>query len=110
MASKEDTTKRFSLLSKRLKELTELVNKRQNDDEQDGMLTKKKLGPMNCVACEKNLVNVAGMPADHTAWKKLPFRDNSNDRIARYAQGFSKMLSTLQPEAPIHNDLSHNNS
>jgi hypothetical protein len=84
LATKEDTTKRFSLLSKRLKELTELVNKQQ-DGEQDGMLTKRNFGPMNCVGCEKNLVNVAGMPADHTAWKKLPFKDNNNDRIARYA-------------------------
>jgi hypothetical protein len=50
------------------------------------------------MSCEKHLTNVSGMPVDHHAWKKMPFRDGSNDRIARYAQGFSKMLSTLQPE------------
>jgi hypothetical protein len=73
------------------------------------MITKKQLGPMACVSCEKNLVNVAGMPVDQVAWKKLPFRDNNNDRIARYAQGFSKMLSTLQPD-PTPAELAHNNS
>jgi hypothetical protein len=76
LATKEDTTKRFSLLSKRLKEISELISK-HHDGEQDGMLTKKNFGPVNCISCEKNIVNMAGMPVDHTAWKKLPFRDNN---------------------------------
>ena len=74
------------------------------------MLTKKNFGPINCVSCEKNLTNVQGMPADHSGWKKLPFRDNNNERIARYAQGFSKMLSTLQPDQPTAEMLAHNQS
>jgi phage-related protein len=108
LASKEDTAKRFSLLSKKLKEVTELLNK-QNEGQDDAMLMKKNFGPMNCVSCEKNLSNVAGMPAEHHGWKKLPFRENNNERIARYAQGFSKMLSTLQPD-PTSGELAHNNS
>jgi len=84
LATKEETTKRLSLLSKKLREVTEILNKQQQGEE-DGMLTKKNFGPINCVGCEKNLVNVQGMPADHTGWKKLPFRENNNDRIARYA-------------------------
>ena len=91
----------------------ELLQKQQQGED-DGMFTKKNFGPMNCISCEKNLTNVAGMPVDHTAWKKLPFRENSNERIARYAQGFSKMLSTLSPDGqapqPQNIDLAHNNS
>ena len=66
----------------------------------DGMFTKKNFGPVNCASCEKNLTNMSGLPVDHSNWKKLPFREgaSANDRIARYAQGFSKMLSTLQPD------------
>ena len=60
------------------------------------MLTKKHLGPLACMSCEKNLINVQGMPVDYHNWKKLPFRE-PNERIARYAQGFSKMLSTMNP-------------
>jgi hypothetical protein len=67
-------------------------------EEGDGMFTKKNFGPVNCASCEKNLTNMSGLPVDHSNWKKLPFREGANDRIARYAQGFSKMLSTLQPD------------
>lgn len=76
-----------------MRELVETFDK-QSPREDDGMFTKKNLGPMNCVACEKNLVGISGMPVDHTAWKKFPFKE-PNERIARYAQGFSKMLSTI---------------
>ena len=44
-------------MSKKIRELVELVSK-VNDGEQDGMITKKSFGPMNCISCEKNLVNV----------------------------------------------------
>jgi hypothetical protein len=83
-ATKEETTKRLSLLSKKLREVTEIINNQQKGEE-DGMLTKKNFGPINCVSCEKGLTNVQGMPADHSGWKKLPFRENNNERIARYA-------------------------
>jgi hypothetical protein len=63
-------------MSKKVRDLVELVSK-MGEGEQDGMLIKKSFGPMNCMSCEKGLNNVSGMPADHTAWKKLPFRDGS---------------------------------
>ena len=62
------------------------------------MFTKKNLGINNCASCEKGLVGLQGMPVEHTAWKKLPFRE-PGERIARYAAGFSKMLSTIQPDS-----------
>ena len=66
---------------------------RPNED--DAMFSKKPLGPQACASCEKNLVNMYGMPVDYHAWKKLPFRD-PNERLAKYGPGFSKMLSNMR--------------
>jgi hypothetical protein len=74
------------------------------DNEQDAMFSKRHLGPMACASCEKNLVNMYGQKADYLPWNKLPFRDPS-ERIARYGQGFSKILSHMRPS-----DLVNNNS
>jgi len=60
------------------------------------MFSKKHLGPLACASCEKNLINMYGQAADYHVWKKLPFRDPS-ERIARYGQGFSKILSHMRP-------------
>ena len=59
------------------------------------MLTKKNLGPIACASCEKDLVNLQGMPVDYHVWKGMPQRD-TNERIARYGQGFSKILANLR--------------
>lgn len=50
--------------------------------EDDAMLTKKYVGPVNCASCEKGIVNLQGMPAEYLAWKRLPFRE-PQERIAR---------------------------
>jgi hypothetical protein len=38
-----------------------------------------------------------GKKVDYLPWGKLPFRDPS-ERIARVGQGFSKMLSMINPD------------
>lgn len=76
LANKEETTRRFSQISKKVRDLVELVSK-TNEGDQDSMLMKKNYGPMNCMGCEKNLTNISGMPVDHHAWKKMPFREGS---------------------------------
>jgi hypothetical protein len=60
------------------------------------MFSKRHLGPMACASCEKGLVNMYGQKADYHVWNKLPFREPS-ERIARYGQGFSKILSHMRP-------------
>ena len=71
---------------------------RNNSNERDdGMLTKKHLGPIACASCEQNLVNLNGMNVEYNNWKKMPARETS-ERIARYGQGFSKILSTLRED------------
>jgi len=89
--------KRFAQLSRKIKEILDILAKQGNQpNEDDAMLTKKKLGPVACASCEKNLINIYGQAVDHYPWKKLPFRD-PNERLARYGQGFSKILSNMRP-------------
>lgn len=106
-ADKEGTRKRLNALEKNIKNLYELlmaqINGGKTDNEDDAMFTKKPIGPVTCASCEKNIVNLIGQQADYLAWKRLPFREPS-ERIARYGQGFSKILSMMKPEpgAPMN--------
>ena len=99
LANKEDIMKRLAQLGKNMNDLMEMMAKLKRDgihEEDDAMFTKKHLGPVSCASCERGLVNLSGMPADFHTYKKLPFRDPS-ERIARYGQGFSKILSHMRP-------------
>lgn len=98
-ANKDDVMKRFAQLSKKIREIMDLLSRQGGADgghEQDAMFSKRHLGPQSCASCEKGLVNMYGQAVDFHAWKKLPFRDPS-ERIARYGQGFSKILSYMKP-------------
>ncbi len=74
----------------------DLLQNRGGTNEDDAMFSKRHLGPSACASCDKNLMNLQGIPADYHVWKKLPFRD-PNERLARYGQGFSKILSHMRP-------------
>jgi hypothetical protein len=78
-----------------MKDLNDINISKSVINEEDAMLSKKHLGPQACASCDKNLINISGMPVDYHVWKKLPFRD-MNDRIARYGPGFSKLLSSMR--------------
>jgi len=91
--------KRFAQLSKKIREIMELLSRQgtdNNNNTDDAMFSKRHLGPLACASCEKNVVNMYGQKADYHVWNKLPFRD-PNERIARYGQGFSKILSNMRP-------------
>jgi len=95
-ANKDDVMKRFAQLSKKIREIMELLAKKGgHDEEDDAMFTKKPYGPVTCASCEKGLINISGLPVDYHVWKRLPFRD-PNERIARYGQGFSKILAHMK--------------
>jgi len=55
-------------------------NKNTQDD--DAMFTKKYVGPVDCASCEKGIVNLNGIRAEHLSWNRLPFRE-PNERIAK---------------------------
>ena len=46
------------------------------------MFTKKHVGPVDCASCEKGIVNLNAMRAEHISWNRLPFRE-PNERIAK---------------------------
>ena len=93
--TKEDFNRRLGILSKKIKELYDLLSGQNlNGSDETAMLSKKQIGPMACASCEKNLVNLEALQADYTAWRKLPFRDPS-ERIARYGPGFSRILMSV---------------
>ena len=73
------------------------MNKGSCGNEDDAMFSKKPLGGFSCASCEKDIENLHGKKVEFMPWSKLPFREPS-ERIARVGQGFSKMLSMINPE------------
>jgi len=61
------------------------------------MFSKKPLGGLSCASCEKDLHNMYGKKVEFMPWSKMPFRDPA-DRISRVGQGFSKLLSMINPD------------
>lgn len=98
-ADKNDTRKALKLLEKNLKNMYDLFMSKggANGEEDDAMFTKKPLGGTSCAACAKDVVDMYGKQVQFQPWGKLPFRDPS-ERIARVGQGFSKMLSMINPD------------
>lgn len=108
-ANKEDVMRRFSQLSKKIREILDLLNRGAGEFNEDGMFTKKHIGPMACASCEKGLTNLQAQQADYHVWKKLPFRDPA-ERIARYGPGFSKILSHMRPNDMLSGSPSNRRS
>lgn len=97
-ADKAETKKALKLLERQVKNLYDLfMSKGNNAQDEDAMFSKKPLGGFSCASCEKDLVNLYGRKVEFMPWSKLPFRDPS-ERIARVGQGFSKMLSMINPD------------
>ena len=98
-ADKGDTRKAFKLHQKQIENLFFLMQKLngKGENEEDAMFSKKPLGGLSCASCEKGLVDMYGKKVEFMPWNKLPFRDPAQ-RIARVGQGFSKMLSMINPD------------
>ena len=99
-ADKGETRKALKMHEKQLQNVYNIVLTRcggGNDQEEDAMFMKKPLKGLSCASCEKGLENMYGKRVEFMAWNKLPFRD-PQERIARVGQGFSKMLSMLNPD------------
>lgn len=99
-AGKDETRKALKMHEKQLQNLYNLIMQRcggAQENEEDAMFSKKPLGGLSCASCEKGLVDMYGRKVEFMPWNKLPFRDPA-ERIARVGQGFSKMLSMLNPD------------
>jgi hypothetical protein len=75
----------------------DLFMNKGGDNEEDGAMFTTKPIQGSCASCAKNVINLYGKKSDYLPWGKLPFRDPS-ERIARVGQGFSKMLSMINPD------------
>ena len=100
-ADRSDTKKALKNLEHQIKNLYDLIMSKIGGasgvaTEEDALLSKKHLCGISCASCEKDLVNIYGRKVDFVPWGRLPFRD-PNERIARVGQGFSKMLSMVNP-------------
>jgi hypothetical protein len=94
-ADKAETKKALKLLERQLKNLYDLfMSKTETSNKDDAMFS--KIG-YSCASCEKNLTNLQGQKVDYMPWGKMPYRDPA-ERIARVGQGFSKMLSMINPD------------
>lgn len=99
-ADKGDTRKALKIHEKQFQNLYNLImNKAEGGqvNEEDAMFSKKPLGGLSCASCEKGLIDMYGKRVEFMPWNKLPFRDPA-ERIARVGQGFSKMLSMINPD------------
>lgn len=98
-ADKADTRKAIKIHEKQFQNMYNLIMQRcgGGDNEEDAMFSKKPLGGLSCASCEKGLIDMHGKRVEFMPWNKLPFRDPA-ERIARVGQGFSKMLSMINPD------------
>jgi hypothetical protein len=68
-ADKADTKKALKLLERQIKNLYELIMNRQGgNDENDAMFSKKPLGGLSCVSCEKDLINMSAKKVEFLPW------------------------------------------
>ena len=94
-ADKAETKKALKLLERQLKNLYDLYMSRgETSNKEEAMFS--KIG-YSCASCEKGLTNLYGQKVDFMPWGKMPYRDPA-ERIARVGQGFSKMLSMINPD------------
>jgi len=94
-ADKSDTIKNFKYIETQIKSLFEILQKRSGDN--DGWLLAKK--PLNlnlCASCESYLGDLKDNNP-YIPWNKYPLRD-SNDKLYRLGNGYSKMLQMLNIE------------
>ena len=98
-ADKGDTRKALKIHEKQFQNLYNLIMSKGGggENEEDAMFSKKPLGGLSCASCEKGLIDMYGRRVEFMPWNKLPFRDPA-ERIARVGQGFSKMLSMINPD------------
>ena len=98
-ADKADTRKALKIHEKQFQNLYNLIMSKGSggDNAEEAMFSTKPLGGLSCASCEKGLIDMHGKRVEFMPWNKLPFRDPA-ERIARVGQGFSKMLSMINPD------------
>ena len=53
--------KKIAQLTKKIKEILEMISKVGSPNEDDAMFTKRPFGQVSCASCQKNIVNLQGI-------------------------------------------------
>ena len=73
---KGKTEKAFKALDDKIKKLSDklaiLSASPSPERGEDAMFARKPLEGWSCASCDKNLVNLQGIPAEYYPWKKMP--------------------------------------
>lgn len=89
-ADKQETTKNFKYLDVSIKQINEMNQKRMEKGE-NWLIAKKPFGGNSCASCEAFIGELAEN-RDYIPWNKLK---DSNDKLYRLGNGFSKMLQVV---------------
>jgi cell division septum initiation protein DivIVA len=107
-ADRNEMIKALKRLEERIMALEEYMREHlANNITDNALFTTKPLGGWSCASCQKDIVNLEGMPAQFYPWAKFPQR-NPTERIAKVGQGFSRMLSMVKPDV-VANRSHYNN-
>ena len=92
---KADTTKSFKYIEQQIKSIFEIMQKKAGDNE-GWLIAKKPLNLNLCASCESYIGDLKDNNP-YIPWNKYPLRD-SNDKLYRLGNGYSKMLQMLNVE------------
>ena len=102
-AEKADTLKSFKYIEQQIKSIFELMQKRTGENE-GWLIAKKPLNLNLCASCESYLGDLKDNNP-YVPWNKYPLRD-TNDKIYRLGNGYSKMLQMLNIDENEKKNLS----
>ena len=79
-AKMEKAMKQLEDRMRRLKDKFALFGGAPSPDRaEDAMFARKPLEGYSCASCDKNLINLQGLPAEYHPWKKMPRK--GEDRV-----------------------------
>lgn len=94
LKTKGELKKALRILDEKLRKLADQpLSRGPSVEREEALLAKKPLEGWKCATCEKGLTNMAGLPADHYVWNRMPKKEP--ERVPMMGQGFSRMLMTL---------------
>ena len=84
LADKAETKKALKHLENKINQLYLLVSKESesHDHEEDGIVVKRPL-LWSCLGCDKQLDKYSGKLGDYKAWKIMPPKETSPDRMGK---------------------------
>lgn len=102
-ADKQETSKNFKYLDLSIKQINE-VNQKRLEKGENWLIAKKPFGGNSCASCEA-FIGDLNENKDYIPWNKLK---DSNDKLYRLGNGFSKMLQVVDGNSTHGHGHRHN--